>query len=327
MHGTMGFKEKARDTAKAWLKGMPGAYRLASLTYRSSAVARGMAYVAKRATPLMMGARPIVVVYSSEPKPRWAPGGSAHPGLSALLEGHRPEFESLIRRFAGVRAELERIAEAVEYGDMEPSWVNGFFGGVDAVALYGFLATDRPRRYFEVGSGNSTKFARRAIRNHGLETTITSIDPAPRASIDALCDRVIRQPLEEVDVTLFDELEAGDILFFDGSHHAFMNSDVVTLWLDILPRLKPGVLVQIHDIFLPFDYPNDWVERYYSEQYLLAVALMSPSPAFDVVFASQFVARDPALARLLDQEVGPRALGESASFWLRTRAKNGNLAT
>ena len=121
-------------------------------------------------------------------------------------------------------------------------------------------------------------------------------------------------------MTLFDELEAGDFLFFDGSHHTFMNSDVVTLWLDILPRLKPGVVVHIHDIFMPYDYPSDWVERHYTEQYLLAVALLAPRSAFDLVFASQFAMRDPELARLVDEAIRPRADVPSTSFWLRTRA-------
>lgn len=317
----MRLRDKARDTAKTLLSGMPSAYRLASITYRSSAVARGMAYLAKRATPLMMGARPIVIVYSSEPRPRWVPGVAAHPGLSDLLNGRRRDFEERVGQIATFRPFLERIAEAVNYGDPEPSWINGFFGGLDAASLYAFVASGRPKRYFEVGSGNSTKFARRAIRDHALATTITSIDPAPRWDIDTLCDRVIRQPLEDVDVTLFDELEAGDVLFFDGSHHAFMNSDVVAFWLDILPRLKPGVLVHIHDIFLPYDYPNDWVERHYTEQYLLAVALLAPGSAFDVVFASQFAVRDPELSGRVRNAIGFRADGEASSFWLRTRTR------
>jgi hypothetical protein len=100
-----------------------------------------------------------------------------------------------------------------------------------------------------------------------------------------------------------------------------MNSDVVTLWLDILPRLKPGVFVHIHDIFLPYDYPSDWIERHYTEQYLLAVALLAPGSAFDVVFASQFAVRDAELSRSVRDAIGWRSDGEASSFWLRTRAR------
>ena len=97
-------------------------------------------------------------------------------------------------------------------------------------------------------------FARHAIRTGNLKTTIMSIDPKPRAEIDSLCDRVMRLPLELCDLNLFRELEPGDILFFDGSHRIFANSDVTVFFIEVLPRLKPGVLVHVHDIFLPADY-------------------------------------------------------------------------
>src|SRR5262245_52540208 len=106
-----------------------------------------------------------------------------------------------------------------------------------------------------IGSGHSTKFARRAVVDYGLPTQITSIDPHPRAEIDALCHRTIRKPLEETDLNVFDELEPGDVVFFDGSHQYFMNSDVTVFFLDVPPRLKPGTLVQVHDNTLPYDYP------------------------------------------------------------------------
>jgi hypothetical protein len=94
-------------------------------------------------------------------------------------------------------------------------------------------------------------FARYAIRSGNLKTTISSIDPNPRADINKLCDHVFRANMEQFDPKLFQELEAGDILFFDGSHRIFSNTDVTVFFLEVLPRLKPGVLVHIHDIFLP----------------------------------------------------------------------------
>ena len=117
------------------------------------------------------------------------------------------------------------------------------------------------------GSGDAAKFARRAIQDHGLPTYLTSIDPQPRASIDRSCDRVVRSPLEEVDQQ-FAELQAGDFLFIDSSHRTFTNSDVTILFMNLLPRLRDGVVVHLHDIFWPFDYPPEWNDRYSSEQYL-----------------------------------------------------------
>ncbi|QRY80875.1 class I SAM-dependent methyltransferase [Pseudomonas sp. PDNC002] len=156
----------------------------------------------------------------------------------------------------------------------EPAWINGWLPGADSLALYGFAARNNPRHFMEVGSGNSTKFVRRAIRDHGLQTRITSIDPYPRAEIDALCDQVMRTPLEDLDLQLFDALGENDMLFIDNSHRSFQNSDVTVFFTEILPRLKPGVLVGIHDIFLPFDYPNEWADRFYNEQYLLCCYLL-----------------------------------------------------
>jgi hypothetical protein len=89
------------------------------------------------------------------------------------------------------------------------------------------------------------------------------------AEIDRLCDSVIRRPLEELDLSIFDDLEPGDFLFIDSSHRTFSNSDVTVVFMDVLPRLRTGVIVHFHDIFWPYDYLPEWANQYYSEQYLL----------------------------------------------------------
>jgi hypothetical protein len=180
--------------------------------------------------------------------------------------------------------------------------LNPFFSALDAISLYGLLGSREPALYFEVGSGNSTKFARRAVSDLHLKTKIISLDPSPRAEIDTLCDRVIRQPLEDVDIALFDELQAGDILFVDNSHRVFQNSDVTVFFLEVLPRLKPGVIVHIHDIFLPFDYPRAWVNRHYSEQYLLATYLLAEYRKLDILLPLAYISRHPITEPLLEAE-------------------------
>jgi hypothetical protein len=159
----------------------------------------------------------------------------------------------------------------------EPSLENGWFEAGDARAAYGIIAAIKPKRVVEIGSGNSTKFMRRAIRDFSLSTTILSIDPAPRAEIDALCDTVVRKSVVEVDLDVFKTLGPGDVLFHDGSHITFNGSDTVKLFLEILPILRPGVIVHIHDIFLPFEYSREQTDRGYSEQYLLATTLLASS--------------------------------------------------
>jgi methyltransferase family protein len=205
-----------------------------------------------------------------------------------------------------------------------------FFGSLDAVALYGMLVEFRPKRMIEVGSGDSTKFARRAIRDHGLPTHLTSIDPQPRASIDQICDRVMRRPVEEVDPTVFEELQAGDFLFIDSSHRTFMNSDVAILFMNLLPPLRDGVVVHLHDIFWPFDYPPEWNDRYYSEQYLLGAYLLNSGGATrKVLLPDAFIVHDLTLVdscRTLLHIPGIRCPASATwpfgiggrSFWMQT---------
>ena len=313
----IGLKSRAKDLLGA----NTGLYRTVSAAYRSLSVLKGMAHVAQRAHTIMMGSRPIVVAYASEPRPRWGHGRPPHAGLEAVIGAGRARYEASIRELGQYRAAMEAIADVAEPDSEEASWTNPYLSGLDAAALYGMIATKRPKRYLEIGSGYSTRLVARAKRDQRLATRILSIDPTPRASVDSLCDEVMRSPMEDIDLATFDRLELGDVLFFDGSHHAFMNSDVVTLFLDVLPRLKAGVLVHVHDIFLPFDYPPDWVDRYYSEQYLLAMALIANWRALEVVFPCQYIARDPALWSLAQSALGSRAAGgTAASFWLKTRA-------
>ena len=205
---------------------------------------------------------------------------------------------------------------------MEPAWINGFLPGLDAAVLYGMLAFTPPRTYLEVGSGNSTRFARRAIRDHGLRTRIVSIDPHPRVEIDSIADQVIRAPLETVDLAPILALEPGDILFLDGSHRCFTNSDVTVAFLEVLPRLPRGVRVQIHDICLPYDYPPGMEDFYYSEQYVLAAYLLGGARGGTVLLPNAFVSEDAELSRILDPlwtRPGFEAVERrGSSFWMET---------
>jgi hypothetical protein len=198
-----------------------------------------------------------------------------------------------------------------------PYWRNGWFENLDPISLMGMLLIKRPEKYFEIGSGNSTKFARHTIASARLETKLLSLDPEPRASIDALCDSLIRRRLEDCDLSIFDDLSAGDIVFFDGSHRAFTNSDVTVFFLDVIPRLKKGIIVHIHDILLPWDYLPEWKKRLYSEQYLLAAMLLCPQPSFKVLLPNFFVSKDEELKRQVDTLIQPLGcIAQGWSFWL-----------
>ncbi|MCE5230818.1 class I SAM-dependent methyltransferase [bacterium] len=254
----------------------------------------------------------IKLLYPIEPKIRYGWGKAVHGGLEGIIAARKEEYARVLRQFAESAQELA----AIPFGQKdqsklkfelrtgtpstEPFWDNPFITGIDGISIYCFLKTMNPKRYFEVGSGNSTRFARRAIRDHGLQTKITSIDPEPRAEIDSICDRVIRQKAQDLDPAILDELEPGDILFIDGSHYVFMNSDVVAIFLDWLPRLKPGVLYGFHDIFLPCDYPESQVGLYFSEQYMLAVALLEGAKHFDIKLPAVYAALDTDLQKCME---------------------------
>ncbi|HEY7203343.1 MAG TPA: class I SAM-dependent methyltransferase [Methylomirabilota bacterium] len=267
---------------------------------------------------------PVIPDYPFQSVPRYGHGRAPHGPLSAILERQLDDFVAVLREFRAFGERLARIPLDAPPDASRPYWRNQYFAGLDAVSLYAFAGLYRPRQYIEVGSGNSTKFMRQAVKDHNLGTYMTSIDPKPRVEIDQLCDEVRRTRLEDVDVALFDKLAAGDMLLVDGSHRTFMNSDVTVVFLDVLPRLKPGVLIYFDDIFLPLDYPREWIDRYYSEQYLLAVELLAEGPHLEVILPCTFVRLRPQLKDLMDsmeRQSGLTGAGWSwgSGFWLRRR--------
>lgn len=166
----------------------------------------------------------------------------------------------------------------------------------------------------------STKFARRAIRDHALGTKIVSIDPAPRANIDTICDEVICSPVEDVDLTIFDQLKPGDVLFVDNSHFVSQNSDAVVMLVDILPRLEGNMLVHFHDIFWPSDYPPSTL-GFMGEQYILAGYLLAGSQHVRPALANAYVQQDPELAADFspiwhELRLAEKIYGGVSSFWI-----------
>jgi len=270
----------------------------ASLRHLGGRARRLVGRVSTHEEPQGEGRFPIWLEYPVNPKPRYGYGLPAHPELDQIIGSGRERYRAHLERFAGLVEHLARIPIAEE--GTEPYWFNGWYQGLDAVSLYCFLVERNPRTYLEIGSGNSTKFARRAIRDHGLRTTIVSVDPEPRAEIDALCDQVIRKPLEDVDLALIHDLVGpGDILFLDGSHRCFMNSDATVAFTELLPRLADDVLVHVHDIFLPWDYPptiKDWM---YSEHYLLASWLLAGGRHIEVTLPNFYICLHPDLHGIL----------------------------
>ncbi|MFM6188834.1 MAG: class I SAM-dependent methyltransferase [Planktothrix sp.] len=267
--------------------------------------------------------------YPINPFPRYGYGKPPHPRLYEIIKRNRKVYEEYLHLFLNYKNNFRTISHSENKNQFaEPYWENGWFFGLDSVALYSLLCLHHPQKYYEIGSGNSTKFARKAINDYNLSTKIVSFDPQPRSEINDLCDAIFRQPVEEVDLKIFDDLESGDILFVDNSHRIFTNSDVTVFFLDILPRLKPGVLVHIHDIFLPFDYPPFWQDRYYSEQYILAAYLLAESSKLEIILPNAFIYYcDPELNQIMyplwtdlqvsEEKISGISVREGSSFWIK----------
>ncbi len=261
-----------------------------------------------------------VVDYPYRSTVRYGAGRPPHPQLSAMLGGGRERYRKTLSAIGAIRADFADIALGGSYDDRAPFWLNAWLPPLDGMVLTEMLRSKNPGRFVEIGSGVSTKFARRAVERYGLRTRLISIDPQPRNEIDDLCDQVLRKPLETCGLEMFESLEPGDIFFLDSSHRSFQGSDVTVFFMDILPRLKPGVIVQIHDIYLPDDYISGHVRRMWNEQYLLATALLFGGGGFEILFPSWYVGQDPDLsahakaAINLDGLAGLNLYG--ASFWL-----------
>jgi hypothetical protein len=269
----------------------------------------------------LKGRQFISVDYRVWPRPRYGYGEPSNPHLCKLLERGRQRYEQQLREFLGFREHFARIPRLEPDDPRQPFWSNTYIPPLDGISTYSMLALHRPAHLLEIGSGNSTKFAWRAIVDHDLPTRITSIDPVPRSPCDALCDRRIRSRLEDADLSIFEELDSGDILYVDGSHRCFPNSDVTVLFLEVLPRLCSGVIVAMHDILLPRDYPPRWMKRYYSEQYVLGAYMLGKGEAFDALLPTSFISQDEALSAVLAPLADLPALAglrlEGSLMWFR----------
>jgi predicted O-methyltransferase YrrM len=243
-----------------------------------------------------------------------------YPAIGGLFEAALPEMAAALDSVEAVADDLKRIAR--DGKAPQPRWDQDWFCGLDAAMLYAQIRRRRPARVVEIGSGHSTRFAARAIADGGLGTRLIAIDPEPRADLKALKVEWHRETLQQAmrisGGQLIAELRPGDLLFVDSSHILMPGTDVELILTGLLPRLPAGALVQIHDIFLPEPYPDDWAWRGYNEQG--AVAAMLAGGGWDILFASRF-ARRQFDARLRGGPLGPYAdaTGPATSLWLAKR--------
>ena len=247
-----------------------------------------------------------------------------HPSDLAGVEMNETTQLELLREYIPkFRDEYEQLPTSSPGKDRGFYVNNTLFGGVDALVAYCMVRHFKPRTIIEVGSGfSSLVLGQAAERNK--RAGLICIEPFPREFLREGFPglrSLIEKKVQDIELEFFSQLESDDILFIDSSHTVKIGSDVNYLFLEVLPRLRPGVIVHVHDIFLPFEYRRDWVLdelRFWSEQYLLQAFLQFNSE-FEVLMANSYLnhyheedlkAAFPALERWV-----------GGSFWMRRRPR------
>lgn len=199
----------------------------------------------------------------------------------------------LLRSFLEYREEYNLIPDHPTEKDYEFSFNNIAFDWLDALVYYCMIRHFKPKSIIEIGSGWSSKLAAQAaIKNCSSE--LTCIEPFPqefmKKGFPGLTKLYVND-VQKIPLSISSKLESNDILFIDSSHTVKTGGDVNHLFLEVLPRLKKGVLIHIHDIFFPNEYPEIWVtkeHRFWAEQYLLQAFLMF-NQDFSIIFANNYL--------------------------------------
>ncbi len=205
------------------------------------------------------------------------------------------QIELLNRVFAQYTKIFKTFPMKQTDDELEFTFENDQISGADPYILYALIRHLGPRRVVEVGSGYSTLVTARALRENG-HGRITCIEPFPRSFLQrAVKDigEIKSFPVQDTDLAIFETLEANDVLFIDSTHVLRIGGDVNRLFLEIIPRLQPGVWIHIHDIFFPNDYPENWTKQmnfFWGEQYLLQ-AFLCFNRDFKVRFAVGYIGK------------------------------------
>jgi hypothetical protein len=225
------------------------------------------------------------------------------------------------------KGEYDNFLKTKEAGSVKFFHGNGSIESPDAEILYCMVRHLKPKKIIEIGSGFSTIVSSCALQknaNAGDLCEFTAIEPYPSDYLKTQLSypvSIIEKCVQEVSLQKFESLGLGDILFIDSSHVCKIGSDTQYEFLEILPRLKSGVLVHVHDIFFPFEYPFDWIKtehRFWNEQYLLQ-AYLCGNNYLEVVWASAWMHAN-CRKRLSDAfSAYDHTRHNPASFWIKIK--------
>lgn len=242
------------------------------------------------------------------------------PGIDLNCNVQKTYLDKMMRLYPDM-LEWKNVNEESEYRFRlnNPSFTNG-----DVVALYGMLNILKPKRWIEVGSGWTSALTI-DVNEYCLDNKVelTFIEPYADTLRQILKDtdnvNLIEKGLQEVELEVFDQLEDGDVLFVDSTHVSKPQSDVNYLFFNILPRLKSGVIIHLHDIFFPFEYPHEWIKRGFvlNELYLLR-SFLQYNDKFEILY---FQNQMEKLYRHEMEKCWPLENGviHGGSFWMRKK--------
>ena len=272
---------------------------------------------------------------------QFAPGHfySPYPNLKDLAKRKNEVFNREKRNIPGIdineKKQLDLLGELKVYYKEFPYKEGGVnkklryklghhaYAHTDAVFLYSFMRYLKPKRIIEIGSGYSSALIL-DVNDIFLKGSvdITFVEPYPQLlksmikPDDLNKAKLISEPLHKIDLRVFDKLEKNDILFIDSTHVSKAGSDVNKIFFDILPRLKPGVIIHIHDVFYPFEYPVDWVweTRAWNEDYLLRAFLYNNNE-YSILLFNNFL--NIHHDKLLTSNFPLTKKNSGGSLWLR----------
>jgi hypothetical protein len=240
------------------------------------------------------------------------------------------QIELLARFESAYKAEYDSIPMHSS-GDRRQFYIqNNRFSTVDAEILYCMIRYFRPRLMIEIGGGMSTLLSVQALsrnRTEGADSELITIEPYPdEVLVSGLPGffKLCRTEVQQVPLSLFERLDAGDILFIDSSHICAINSDVNYEFLEILPRVKPGVVIHIHDIYLPREYDVAFFKKhkvFLNEQYLLQ-AFLTYNTQFEILWAGNYMhINHPDLLRTAFRSYHAKP-ATPLSWWIRRKLTN-----
>ncbi len=252
------------------------------------------------------------------------------PFLKKTIEGDKLDdinlnIQTQIDNALEIHSLIDEFALMQSYTNRRYKWANGWFEGYDGLALYGMIKKYQPKHIIEIGSGYSTALMLDASEFLNQDIQISSIEPFPNRLNSLLrdgdCIDIHNDYVQNVPLSLFDQLEENDILFIDSSHVIKTGGDIPYEYFRILPRLKSGVLIQIHDMIYPFTYPMRWVKqgRPYNEAYLVR-ALISGNDRYEIEYFGSMINRCRLVEFDNDKEITYPALKvRGGSLWIKKK--------